>query len=74
MKIRCLDRDMGQMVDCTSRVVWKAAVGVSRWFNESEMGQKHLMRGKNILELGTGTGLLGIFAHLKMRRLGRDSE
>ena len=32
--IECLDQNAGMQVDCTSRVIWKASIALSEWFNK----------------------------------------
>ena len=41
IKIDALDSNAGMQVDCTSRVIWKASVALSHWFNKPD-NVKHL--------------------------------
>ncbi len=49
-----------------SRVVWQASTALSDYFDKSLEGLKLLKDAQNVIELGAGTGLLGIFCSLKM--------
>ena len=69
-KIKCLEQMFGEQTDCTSRVIWKASLALSTWFNKKANVQ-YLTAANSVLELGTGTGLLGIYCYLKMKAMGR---
>ena len=46
---------------------------MSHWFHENKLAQEYLSEGRatNILEMGTGTGLLGIYLALKLKNESR---
>ena len=65
IKIKCLDLENRKQISCTSRVIWLASVSLSNWFDDQ--GHKWLNPGQRVLEIGTGTGLLGIYLACKYR-------
>ena len=63
-----------KLLACYSRVVWLAAVSLSKWFHENEHAHRYLQGCENVLELGTGTGLLGIYLGLKFQALEQPAK
>ena len=60
IKIQCFDQSNRKQLSCESRVVWLASVALANWLDSNA----DYLQG-SILELGTGTGLLGVFIGLK---------
>ncbi len=43
-------------------VVWDAAICLSKYIDSHGFKQKHFLCGKNVVELGAGTGIVGLVA------------
>ena len=69
LKIKQLGIENKKLLATYSRVVWYSSLAMSHWFHENKEAQAYLGEGKaqNILEFGTGTGLLGIYLGLKLK-------
>jgi len=60
VKILAKPPDSGQIATEVSQVIWPSAPDLAKFI----CSNSEILAGKNILELGSGTGLLGIAAYL----------
>ena len=65
-RINCLGPEYRKLMSCYSQAVWGASIALANWFDKPQNSESYLTAKKrNVLELGTGTGLLGIYLALK---------
>ena len=46
-------------------VVWDAAITLAKYIDTEKTQRKHNFRGKAVIELGAGTGIVGLVAAVK---------
>ena len=46
-------------------VVWDAAISLAKYIDMEETQRKHNFQGKDLIELGAGTGIVGLVAAVK---------
>ena len=46
-------------------VVWDAAISLAKYIDMEETQGKHNFQGKDVIELGAGTGIVGLVAAVK---------
>ena len=61
LEIQCINSENKRQISCESRVIWLASVALASWLSLEE-NKFYLRNCKSAIELGTGTGLLGIFS------------
>ena len=61
LQIQCLSSENKRQISCESRVIWLASVALANWLSLEE-NRFYLRNCRSVVELGTGTGLLGIFS------------
>ena len=61
LEIQCINSENKRQISCESRVIWLASVALASWLSLEE-NKFYLRNCESAIELGTGTGLLGIFS------------